>query len=108
MSERRPPKPKGGARPGAGRKPNAAKAEHAALFDAAWPLDRRIKAVARLADMVETAESDVALKAAEILLNRVYGKPTERKELSGPEGRAIPVEHFDHGAALADATSGSD
>jgi hypothetical protein len=84
------------------------KVEHAALFDGAWPLDRRKKAVARLAEIAETGEAELALKAAEILFNRVYGKPTERKELSGPEGRAIPVEHFDHATALADATGGSD
>jgi hypothetical protein len=107
MSEPKPPKPKGGARPGAGRKPNAMKAEHAALFEAAWPVDRRKKAIERLADIAESEDAELALKASEILLNRVYGKPTERKELSGPDGAAIPVGHFDHAAALTDATGGS-
>lgn len=101
MSQHLPPKPKGGARPGAGRKPNALKADHAALFDAAWPLDRRRAAVQRLAEIVEGADFELALKAAEILFNRVYGKPTERKEVSGPEGGPIPFSYDDTVAEIA-------
>jgi hypothetical protein len=46
--------------------------------------------------------------AIEYLLNRIMGKPTERRELSGPERGPIPVETFDYGAAIAAITDGSD
>lgn len=108
MSDQPTPKPKGGARPGAGRKPNALKADHAALFDAAWPLERRKAAVERLALIAETGDDETALKAAEILLNRVYGKPTERKEVSGPEGAPVGVQFYSYDALAAEITSGSE
>jgi len=91
MTKPIPPKAKGGARPGAGRKPNALKAEHNALFDAAWPLGRRKAAVGRLASLIETGDPEIALKAAEILFNRVYGRPTERKELAGADGGLMTI-----------------
>jgi hypothetical protein len=108
MTEAKPPKAKGGARPGAGRKPSAIKLEHAALFDAAWPLERRKAAVHRLSQIAETGEDELALKAIELLLNRVYGKPTERKEVTGDGGGPIRVEAFDYATAIAPLASGSD
>jgi hypothetical protein len=91
MSTPTPPKAKGGARPGAGRKPNALKTEHNALFDAAWPLDRRKAAIQRLSDLAEKGDDEIALKAAEILFNRVYGKATERKEVAGSDGGPVTI-----------------
>jgi hypothetical protein len=44
--------------------------------------------------------------ANEYLINRVMGKPTERREISGPDAGPLPIA-FDHGAALADLAPGS-
>jgi hypothetical protein len=34
------------------------------------------------------------VKAAESLLDRAYGKPTQKTELSGPDGKAIQIEQI--------------
>ena len=46
-------------------------------------------------------------QANEYLINRVMGKPTERQEVSGPDGSAIEVRTFDYTAAAAKIASGS-
>jgi hypothetical protein len=46
--------------------------------------------------------------ANEYLINRIMGKPTERKELSGPDNGPIPIQTFDYTAAVAEVTAGSD
>lgn len=35
-------------------------------------------------------------KAAAYLIDRIMGKPTERREVSGPEGGPVPVQFFDY------------
>lgn len=99
MSE--PEKKWGGARPGSGRKRDAAKAEHTTLFDAAWVMDRRYAAIARVAKIIEHSDDeDMVLKAFEMLFNRVYGKPTERKELTGADGGPIELAPTDYRSGL--------
>lgn len=101
MSEPTKTENRGGARPGAGRKPNALKEQHVSIFDTAWPLERRIAAIQRIANIVELSDDDeIALKAAELLFNRVYGKPTERKEISGENGGPIALAPVDYRAGL--------
>jgi hypothetical protein len=91
----------GGARPGAGRKPGVTKQQHETLFDAAWPYERRMAAVQRLATIAETSvNEDVVLKAIEMLLNRVFGKPTERREVTGADGGPIELNPVDYRAGL--------
>lgn len=119
-----PPKPKsnhGGARPGAGRKPKrekyesaVAQAERRIADRLPWLIDKMLELAGGVA--VQEADKDGVLtvytrppdrQATEYLINRVMGKPTERKEISGPDSGPLPVV-FDHGATLADLASGSD
>lgn len=96
----------GGKRPGAGRP--AKKTKYAAPIARAEKrivdkLPLLIDRMFELADGVAVQDIDneggvnVYIKppdrqAAEYLINRIMGKPTERKELSGEDGGAIPVE----------------
>ena len=80
-------KKNGGARPGAGRKPIACRAELEALLAEGWPREQRVESVKRLAAAAVGGDFD----AAKILLSYAYGKPTERKELSGSDGQPLKV-----------------
>lgn len=100
----------GGARPGAGRKPKdekfklpIAKAEKRIADRLPSLIDRALE----LADGVTVQEVDrdggivvytkpPDLKAIIYLVDRVMGKPTERQEVSGPDGDPIGVKF--HGA----------
>lgn len=100
----------GGARPGAGRKPKdekfklpIAKAEKRIADRLPSLIDRALE----LADGVTVQEVDKDggivvytkppdLKAIIYLVDRVMGKPTERQEVSGPDGDPIGVKF--HGA----------
>jgi len=46
-------------------------------------------------------------QAAEYLINRIMGKPTERQEVSGPEGGPVPVAFFDYNAVASEIDDGS-
>ena len=46
--------------------------------------------------------------ANQYLIDRIMGKPTERKEVTGAEGGLIRVEAFDYAAAIAPIATGSD
>jgi hypothetical protein len=102
----------GGARPGAGRKPRAEKFESVitkADKRIAANLVRYIENMERLADgvLVEdvnivTGDTTVYQKppdrqANEYLINRIMGKPTERKELTGEGGGALRVLWIEDG-----------
>jgi len=78
----------GGARPGAGRKPKAQDLELHALLNDAWPLEKRRAAIENLA---ETAQgfSKSSVAAAQLLLSYAYGRPIDRKEISGPDGEPL-------------------
>jgi hypothetical protein len=43
----------------------------------------------------EVADLGARIKAAEALLDRVYGKPRQVTELSGPDGGAVPITSLD-------------
>ena len=78
---------RGGKRAGAGRKPKAVENDLAQLLSKAWPKQKRLEAIKKLADQA----SDGDKEAAKILLAYSYGRPTERKEISGPNGGDIPI-----------------
>ena len=78
----------GGARPGAGRKPKALVLELHGLLSEAWPMDRRRLAIENLADLAES-DSKAAVEASKTLLAYAYGKPIDRKEISGPDGEPL-------------------
>lgn len=121
MNPQKPKSNRGGARPGAGRKPKREKyigAVEQAERRIADRLPLLIDRMIELADGVSVEEVDkdgkrmVYLRppdrqAAEYLINRVMGKPTERKEISGPDAGPLPIV-FDHGVALADLAAGPD
>jgi hypothetical protein len=93
----------GGARPGAGRKPKdekfkqpIAKAEKKIADKLPWLIDQMME----LAEGVVVQEFDREgiphvyqrppdYKAIAYLADRIMGKPTERKELSGPDGEPL-------------------
>ena len=96
---------KGGARPGAGRKRKVDKHE-TAISRAEKQISDRLPSLIEnmfaLADGVTVQETDSEggvrvytrppdRQANEYLINRVMGKPTERQEVSGPEGEDIRV-----------------
>lgn len=43
----------------------------------------------------EVADLGARIKAAEALLDRVYGKPRQVTEVSGPDGGAVPIQGLD-------------
>lgn len=95
----------GGARPGAGRKPRAEKFESVitrADKRIAANLVRYIENLEALADGVTVQETDATgreriytrapdRQANEYLLNRIMGKPTDHKEVTGEGGGALRV-----------------
>ena len=42
-------------------------------------------------DMLGGPDHKIRVRAAESVLDRVYGKPTQRSEVSGPDGAALPA-----------------
>jgi hypothetical protein len=113
---------KGGARPGAGRKPKAEKFKQPIAKAEKRIADRLpslIDKMLDLADGVMVEEVDLSGEktvyqrppdrvALIYLIDRIMGKPTERRELSGPERGPIPVETFDYGTAIAAIADRSD
>ena len=98
---------KGGARPGAGRKPKAERYEsqiRKAEKRVADHLPRLIENLIQLADGVMTEEVNILtgtrgvythppdLRANQYLIDRIMGKPIDRKEFSGPDQGPIPLD----------------
>ena len=96
---------RGGARPGAGRKagvPNKATAEIKEI--AQQYTDKAIKA---LADVVENSESDAArVSAANSILDRAYGRPSQSVAISGADGGPVRHAHEMTDEALAKIAAG--
>ena len=82
-------KPTGGKRPGAGRKSKAVKMLEAG-FVADW-FTAEFQEIKWL-ELVNHEEANVALGAMKYLSDRLYGKPTEKRELTGPAGGPISAE----------------
>lgn len=111
----------GGARAGAGRKPKAIKyesqikkAEKRIADKLPWVVDKLLE----LGEGVVVQEIGLAgpivyqkppdRDALKYLADRIMGKPTERQEITGADGDPIPVEFFNHDAAIANLTQGSE
>ena len=76
MAEEKQKRKFGGPQPGSGRPSKAQEFGLAALMDEAWPHEKRVEAIKHLALLVTTAKQErVQVAAAELLLDRVYGKP---------------------------------
>ena len=78
----------GGARLNAGRKRKVEELEIHGLLSEAWPMARRRLAIEKLADLAES-DSKSAVEASKTLLAYAYGKPIDRKEISGPDGEPL-------------------
>lgn len=78
----------GGARNGAGRKSKEQLLQLSSLLDSAWPEHQRRATIERLA-IISQGESKASVAAAGLLLAYAYGKPIERKEISGPDGEPL-------------------
>ena len=55
---------------------------------------------------VSIADKDRA--ANQYLIDRIMGKPTERQEVSGPEGGPVPVAFYNYDATVAEAEDRSE
>lgn len=76
---------RGGKRPGSGRKSKAEELGLSGLLDSVWPIaDRRA-----VISVLHKRAMDGNEKAAALLLAYAYGKPTERHELSNPDGSPL-------------------
>lgn len=88
-----------------GGKPKPARQELDGLLTRGWPIKRRMAAIERLDKMVDSEDDTTALDAIKLLLAYAYGRPTERKEISGPDSGPIPFNYVD---TIADLAGGSD
>lgn len=79
---------KGGKRPGAGRKSNAQKLLEAGFVCDFFSPDFQERT---WKSMLNSEDEGIKLKAAMYITDRLYGKAIEKKEVSGPDGAAIPM-----------------
>lgn len=86
MTDRR--KFNGGARPNAGRPRRAQELELHGLMAEAWPIEKRRAAIENMAEIAQ-GSSKTAVSAFQILAAYAYGKPLDRKEISGPDGEPL-------------------
>ena len=49
------------------------------------------KAIDRLAQLMDSPEDDVALRAGEALLTRAWGRPLQSTQITGADGGAIDI-----------------
>lgn len=93
---------RGGKRAGSGRKSKGTREELEGLLRAGWPYEKRLNHIKQLADAND-------LESIKLLLSYAYGKPTERKELSGTDGQPLRVvfEWVDNGIGGIGEGSGS-
>lgn len=78
---------KGGTRKGAGRKPDAIRDELTSILDEACPREARTTLFRGLVARAQAGDS----KAAALVLAYIYGKPVERKEVTGADGGAFEI-----------------
>jgi len=92
-----------------GGRPSEARQQLNALLDDAFPLTKRKKLIKLLVEDSISDDYERRKEARPLLLAYTFGKPTEYKEISGPDGAAIPLEiqRIDYRDGLADAADGS-
>lgn len=78
----------GGKRANSGRKSKAEEFGLAALLDKVWTDTNRAKVIRNL-HRFAVSKTPQAVSAASLLFAYAYGKPTERHELSNPDGSAL-------------------
>lgn len=115
------PKQNGGARPGAGRK-----RKHDKNGTAIQQAEKRIRdrlpelidRMFELADGVLVEEVSITgrsiyqrapdYKALSYLIDRIMGKPTERKEITGADGGPVDVQFYSYDALASEIAGGSE
>lgn len=92
-----------------GGRPSEARAQLSALLDDQFPLTKRKKLIKLLVEDAISDDYERRKEARPLLLAYTFGKPTEYKELSGPEGSAIPLEivRIDYRNGLTETEDGS-
>ena len=83
---------RGGPRPGGGRKPQAVKEVELSLLEKWGSSDNLDRYFARLNDLAADNDPNISIAAIKLLFDRVLGKATERKELTGADGGPLGVE----------------
>lgn len=92
-----------------GGRPSEARAQLSALLDETFPLAKRKKLIKLLVEDAISDDYEKRKEARPLLLAYTYGKPTEHKEISGPDGSAIPLEiqRIDYRDGFTEAADGS-
>lgn len=92
-----------------GGRPSEARQQLSALLDDQFPLAKRKKLIKLLVEDATSDDYERRKEARPLLMAYTFGKPTEYKEVSGPDGGAIPLEiqRIDYRDGFADAQTGS-
>lgn len=61
-----------------------------------------IRAVMTIAKLLDSPDEAIRLRAAQDLLDRAIGKATQRSEISGKDGGAVPIRFIDYGLSIDD------
>lgn len=80
-------KKNGGKRPNAGRKGKAEELGLVGLLDKCWTPSDREDCITKLAEKARAGDMD----ATKLLLAYTYGKPVDRKELTGKDGEPLRI-----------------
>jgi hypothetical protein len=80
---------RGGKRPGAGRKSNASLLGISDLLNQRLTVQKREKIIDNLFKFATGSNPKAAVAAAGLLLAYAYGKPTEKHEVSNPDGSPL-------------------
>lgn len=84
----------GGKRPNSGRKSKAEELGLAALIKASWPEEEQRKAIKKLAQDCNDSEFHVRHESRKLLLAYTFGKPTEKHEHAGKDGKDLIPDKF--------------
>jgi len=92
-----------------GGKPSTQRQQLNALLDERFSTTKRRKVIDLLIEDASSDDWERRREARPLLLAYTFGKPTEYKELSGPEGSAIPLEivRIDYRNGLTETEDGS-
>jgi len=87
-----------------GGKPSEARQELTALLDKRFTPAKRAKVIDKLVEDAIAGQHDARV----LLLAYAYGKPTERKELTGADGGPLLGIAFNWNATVTEIAEGSD
>lgn len=91
-----------------GGRPSDTRQALTALLDERFTAAKRRKLIDLLVADATSDDWEKRKEARPLLLAYTFGKPTEYKEVSGPEGAPIPVRFFSYDTAVTNLTAGSE